>query len=142
MKLKLALLLSLPFLLLCSWEKKSKVYINGFNREAWIKDSTGCLGLRARLGLCDTLFCNREKLLGLSDKEIIEFLGKPNRSYLSKSLVHGEVTSFYYYVVGGPQCDKGYKKDNRSLDIMTMCVLMSKGKVFEIVIASGGARCK
>lgn len=133
-------ILIFPLLLFCSWQKKNKVYINGFNREAWLKDTMGCLGLRWKYGLCDTLFCNREKMFGLSDKEILQYLGKPSKSYINYS--DKTKLEFEYYVVGGPQCNQGYKEDERGLDIKTMCISMKNGIVYHIDIASGGARCK
>lgn len=130
-------------LLLCSWGEKKKVYIKGFIREIWIKDSMGCLSLRSRYGLCDTLFCNREKLFGLNDKEILEFLGKPSRSYVWSSFQYKTaVTTFDYYIENGEQCDQGYKEDDRGLDIKTLCIYMKNGIVYHIDIASGGAWCK
>lgn len=66
--------------------------IDGLDRSAWKNDKGGCAGRRAEMG--DTLLTQKEKLLALSELDIVEVLGKPDEEELYK-----RNQKFYYYSI-------------------------------------------
>lgn len=135
-----SILLVLTIVLFCSWKPKTRSVIKGFDRKSWIQDSMGCLGLRMKLKLCDTLYCNKEKLIGLKESDLICYLGNPSRSYNAKNKENEK--DLEYYIEGGEQCSPGYKFNNKNLDVKTLVLSLQNGVVYEVVVASGGAKCK
>jgi len=77
--------------LLSSCGKPTPVLEN-FDSQKWKNDRQGCQ--KFRTGMADDLIKQKQKLLSLSEMEIVEVLGKPDQSELSK-----RHQKFYYYFV-------------------------------------------
>ncbi|HEX5170711.1 MAG TPA: hypothetical protein VFW11_16170, partial [Cyclobacteriaceae bacterium] len=69
---------------------KSLPEISGVDLTSWKKDHQGCNG--ARKSMEDALQAQKNKLLGLSEMEIIELLGRPDENELFK-----RNQKFYHY---------------------------------------------
>ena len=54
--------------------------IEGFNKTEWQKDKQGCLGIRQ--SLARVLTRNEREILGGSENDVLEWLGKPDRNEL------------------------------------------------------------
>ncbi len=63
----------LPLLIACQSEP---VQIPGFEAYVWKRDRNGCAG--ERKVMVDTLIAQREKILKLSEQEVIRLLGQPD----------------------------------------------------------------
>ena len=87
---------------LCHCSKSPQ--IRNFDAKAWAKDVKACSG--KRLVPSDTLFAQRDKLLGLGDTEIIALLGKPD----AQDLDERNVKYLYYYYTPGIQCNSENEK--------------------------------
>jgi hypothetical protein len=69
----------LPILLLAATmacQQSDVPEINGFDAYTWKRDKFGCSSIR--LPMADTLIAQREKLVTLSENEVISLLGKPD----------------------------------------------------------------
>ena len=97
-----ALLLSL-FLFTC----QSKTTLDGFDREKWIADPNGCKAERAEL--INTLLEQKNKIAGLSDREVIQLLGKPDETNLYRRTQRFLV----YFTSNGPACDTSEHHSSR-----------------------------
>lgn len=86
-----------------------EINIENFDQEAWKEDQFGCNNKRQ--DLYQTLLNNKEELLGLNNREIIDFLGKPDKT----ELYTRNQKFFHYYITPGNECDKGGKPEDPSL---------------------------
>lgn len=84
------------FLAACGTEK-----IENFDAEQWKKDTKGCKS--QRLILAEILEKQKEKLMGLSQSQIVNLLGKPD----AQELLKRNAKTFTYYLSEGLQCGKG-----------------------------------
>jgi hypothetical protein len=101
------ILLSLS-ILIGSCERKIK--IKGFDEELWKTDRDGCSGNRKEQ--LSTLLVSKEKLLGISEQSIMDFLGTPDRNDL-----YARRQKFYiYYIDPGPAC-------TASVSLQTMLII-------------------
>ena len=75
--------------------------IEGFDSSAWKQDKDGCQGVR--LVLEESLWTNRVKLYDIQEAQIIELLGKPNRT----NLYVRNQKIFVYYVGAQPIARQG-----------------------------------
>ena len=77
---------------------KSLPSLDGVNLTDWKNDKNGCNSLRE--GMAYNVIAQKEKLLALSETDIIKLLGKPDQNELYK-----RNTKFYkYYFQRGPAC--------------------------------------
>jgi hypothetical protein len=90
----LKMLLVLTFLNSCSGSTNSL----GFNNQEWVNDKMACKGIRAENK--EAFEVAKEKIMGLSERELLNALGKPDRREL-----HKRGQKFYiYYLLPGGQC--------------------------------------
>ncbi|MBL7856523.1 MAG: hypothetical protein JNM57_02450 [Cyclobacteriaceae bacterium] len=80
------------FILLLSACGKSLPELDGVDKQAWINDKNACNGTRT--AMLDTLRFQKEKLLALSEIQVVELLGRPDQNELSK-----RNQKFYYYFI-------------------------------------------
>lgn len=78
---------------------KEKKVIQGFDSLAWKTSKMGCEG--NRLAKVNLILTNKKEWLGIDDDEIVELLGRPERSYYYER----NVRAFGYYLTSGKQCD-------------------------------------
>ena len=69
---------------------KSLPELSGIDRDAWKDDHNGCDGVRSER--IDPLRDQKDKLLGLSEMEVIKLLGRPDENELYK-----RNQKFYHY---------------------------------------------
>ena len=90
--LRFALLsIALTFLILSSCGP-SHPHIEGLDVTTWKNDKKGCAGERSKMK--DTLVSQKDKLLALSELDIVDLLGKPDERELYK-----RNQKFYYYFI-------------------------------------------
>lgn len=80
------------FLLLCFACSKPLPQLDDIDLQAWKDDYEGCLN--KRIGYSDALQSQKDKLKGLSERDLVQLLGRPNRNDLSE---HHE--KFYSYFI-------------------------------------------
>jgi|SRR5690606_10395188 len=79
----------------------NEITLEGVDLDVWKQDPKGCRNMRAAMGA--QLENQREKLLRLSDMEIVDLLGKPDENEL---FVRSQ--QFYrYYIDPAPSCEAG-----------------------------------
>ena len=96
--MKRSLLFS-AFLLLCIACSKPLPELTGFDTKVWKDDYKGCLSSRAQY--VESIRSQRDKLKGLSEKDLVSLLGKPDRNDLSER--HEKF--YYYFISPGPGCE-------------------------------------
>jgi len=89
--------ISLLFLVAISC--KEKKVIQGFDASAWKLSRMGCEGKRS--DQVNFILNNKKEWLGIDDDEIVDLLGRPERSYYYER----NVRAFGYYLNAGKQCD-------------------------------------
>lgn len=62
----------------------------GIDKAAWLADKGACAG--SRTGMLEAVKTNKDKLLALSEVELVELLGRPDENELYK-----RNQKFYYY---------------------------------------------
>ncbi len=72
--------------------------LDGFNAEAWKTDRNACTGQRENLRT--NLLNQKGKLLGLSEMEMVDALGKPDEQEIYKR----SEKFFYYYLSPSSEC--------------------------------------
>ena len=92
--------LSLFFSLLLSCGKPLPTFDN-IDIEKWKADKGGCTMVRKTL--VDQLDQQREKIRSLSESEVVELLGRPDKNELLKR----NQKFFYYFLEPGPTCPDG-----------------------------------
>lgn len=105
----------------------SKTFVN-FDQQRWQQDKMACQGIRLELAAD---FENiRRQLLGSSQDEIIEVLGRPDQQ-----LLYERTQKFYlYFIEKGPQCNG----DSENSKAKTVSVRFNAlGLASEIVYAQG-----
>lgn len=91
--------LSVCLLLLCLGCGQPLPALDGVDLERWRADKNACLGHRQQME--GALTREKDKLKGLSEMEIVDMLGRPDKNELYK-----RNQKFYcYYVSAGPDCD-------------------------------------
>jgi hypothetical protein len=73
----------------------------GVDQQAWKADKGACGGQRQ--AMMPAVTNNRDKLLALSEVDIVSLLGKPDEEELYKR----NQKFYYYYVQAGPGCGQG-----------------------------------
>jgi hypothetical protein len=73
--------------------------LDGINLSDWKNDKFGCNG--ARLAMSANMISQKDKLLSLTESQIVKLLGKPDVNELYK-----RNEKFYrYYLTNGPSCE-------------------------------------
>ena len=122
--MKYGLVLGLALLCACN---DSKTFVN-FDQQRWQQDKMACQGVRVKLA---TDFENiRRELLGYSQQDILEVLGKPDLQLLSE-----RTQKFYvYFIEKGAQCEG----DSENSKARTVSIRFNAlGLASEIVYAQG-----
>lgn len=91
--------LSLVFILFQSCSKPLPTLEN-IDIEKWKEDKAGCLMIRQ--SFIEQLNNQREKIKSLSESEVVELLGRPDKNELLKR----NQKFFYYYLEPGTTCGK------------------------------------
>lgn len=73
----------------------------GVDRQAWKADQGACAGQRE--GMMHAVDKNRDKLLALSEVDVVTLLGKPDEEELYKR----NQKFYYYYLQPSPACGQG-----------------------------------
>ncbi|MBS1772858.1 MAG: hypothetical protein JST82_08355 [Bacteroidetes bacterium] len=133
-------LITILALLVCtSFLSETDMFIPKFKDDVWRKDSNGCLGLRNTKEIIDVLYCNQQKLIGLSEKEIIAYLGNPNYREVDD---WNHTYNLCYYIERGDQCAPNIKPPYARMDVKTLEVILKENKVLRLDIIQGGVTCK
>jgi hypothetical protein len=122
--MKYGLLLGFALLCACS---DSKTFVN-FDHQLWQQDKMACQGIRPKLAAD---FENiRRELLGYTQEDIIDLLGKPDLQLLSE-----RTQKFYvYFMEKGSQCE-GNSENSKARTVSVRFNAM--GLASEIVYAQG-----
>ena len=75
--------------------------LDNIDIEKWKEDKAGCSLVRK--ALLDQLDQQREKIKSLSQSEVVELLGRPDKNELLKR----NQKFFYYFLEPGPTCPNG-----------------------------------
>ncbi len=115
--------LSLLFLVLLSCGKALPSF-EGLDLERWKEDKNGCIGDRAQS--IQALESQKDKLKSLSQMEVVNLLGRPDRNELYKR----NQKFFYYFLEPGVVC--GIEKENpKRLSVRFNAVGLAKEVVIE-----------
>jgi hypothetical protein len=93
---RLSVVLLLVILSSCG---KSLPVLDGVDPITWKNDKNACAG--KRLEMIEGIRAQKEKLLALSELEIVELLGKPDQNELYKR----NQKFYYYFVQPSVECD-------------------------------------
>ena len=93
--------------------------LDGIDLEKWKEDKGGCQLVRQKF--IDPIDQQREKIKSLSEAEVIDLLGRPDRNELLKR----NQKFFYYYLEPGPACDSE-KLDSKKLMIRFNAIGLAK----------------
>jgi len=116
----LASLLYIALLTTCT----TPLELKGFDKQAWIQDTNGCLGNRQ--SIIEVVLSQKETLLSKDQDDIIELLGKPNMHELYRR----SQTIFTYSVSPQESC----KQFNVDMKITYLTLRFnSLGTVNEVV---------
>ena len=86
--------------LMCLSCRKPLPELKGIETEVWTVDKNGCSGVRANS--IEALKEQKSAVLGLSEMEIVQVLGKPDRNELYKR----NQKFYYYYLQPAPECEQ------------------------------------
>jgi len=86
----------------------------------WKNDKNGCAGKRTTMA--DALLSQKEKLLSLSELEIVDVLGKPDQQELYKR----NQKFYYYFIKPSGDCDRPSPANSLRLVIRFNAVGLAK----------------
>ncbi len=98
--------------------------LENIDLEAWKRDRQGCEGTRTRA--IDPMKSQREKLISLSEMDIVKLLGKPDQTELYKR----NQKFYYYFLEPSAECPGGNASAQR-LTVRFNAVGLAKEIVFE-----------
>ncbi len=102
----------------------SSLTIDGFDKDAWVKDKDGCLGKRK--DLIDLVMDHKETLLGKDQDQIKSLLGLPDMHE-----IYRRAQRFYIYSLDpGPSCNN-YIADKTAANLTLR--FNALGRVHEVV---------
>lgn len=107
------------FLIGCS----ETIELEGFDKEVWESDKNGCGG--SRKAISEVVMSQKDKLLGLEQKQLIEMLGRPDKYELYKRSQY----FFVYSVDPASSCADFNSKHTANITIRFNAL----GKVNEVV---------
>lgn len=97
----------LSLILLCAGCGKSLPVLENVDLKEWKSDKNGCLGKRAAMEVA--LSAQKEKILTLSETQVIQLLGRPDQNELYK-----RNQKFYsYFITPAPACDSPSLKSTK-----------------------------
>lgn len=100
-------------------------HLEDIDEAAWKNDKNGCKGERVKM--IESLLSQKEKLLALSELDIVDVLGKPDKQELYK-----RNQKFYYYsILPSPECNPSTSADSRQLVIRFNAMGLAKEIVTE-----------
>src|SRR5690349_2677946 len=94
--------------------------LKGIDGKLWKEDKGACNHLRS--GMIEAMKTEKEKLLALSEMQIVELLGRADENELYKR----NQKFFYYYLEPSPLCDSLRGKDATKLVIRFNAVGLAK----------------
>ncbi|MBK5279141.1 MAG: hypothetical protein JJE09_09795 [Bacteroidia bacterium] len=109
---------SLLFFLLLACGKPLPTF-DDFDLDTWKDDKAGCKLVRK--GLIDQLDKQREKIKSLSEQEVVDLLGRPDKNELLKR----NQKFFYYFLEPGPACGS-YNNEFKKLMIRFNAIGLAK----------------
>jgi hypothetical protein len=89
----------LSLIIFCCSCSRALPELTGIDVKVWKDDYKGCLGHREPF--VDAIRDQRDKLKGLSERDLVKLLGKPDRNDLSER----HQKSYYYFISPGPGCE-------------------------------------
>jgi hypothetical protein len=99
--------------------------LQNFDNEKWKTDKNGCAGERQTLQ--PSLAAQRDKLLGLEELQLIEYLGRPDQNELSKR----NQKFYFYFIDPSPVCGDKIDSTAKKLTIRFNAVGLSKEVLIE-----------
>jgi len=111
--------IALPLLFLFSCGKPLPA-LDNVDLQAWKDDKRACAGKRS--SMFESINSQSEKLLALSEQEIISLLGKPDENELYKR----NQKFFYYFVQPSADCDDSVASSPKKLVIRFNAVGLAK----------------
>jgi hypothetical protein len=104
---------------------KSLPHFEGLDTDAWKNDKKGCGGERSKMK--DALVTQKDKLLALSELDLVKVLGKPDQEELYK-----RNQKFYYYnIEPSSECDGASQEESLRLVIRFNAMGLAKEVVIE-----------
>jgi hypothetical protein len=100
-------------------------HLEGVDGLAWKNDRNACKGERAKM--IDSLLSQKEKLLALSELDIVDVLGKPDRQELYKR----NQKFYYYFVMPSQDCNLPTSSSSLQLVIRFNAMGLAKEVVTE-----------
>jgi hypothetical protein len=98
---------------------------SGFEKESWVADKNGCN--RSRAGSISVIEKEKDKLLSLSEMDIVDVLGRPDQNELYKR----NQKFYYYYLTPAPQCPQATDSVSRKLVIRFNAMGLAKEVTIE-----------
>jgi hypothetical protein len=80
--------------------------LTGIDQQVWKDDKNACT--EKRTAMIDGITSQKEKLLGLSESDVVELLGKPDRNELYKR----NQKFYYYFIQPSKDCQMKPKVDH------------------------------
>ena len=99
--------------------------LQGIDAEVWLHDKNGCNNKRS--SMITALETEKDKLLTLTEMEIIDLLGRPDQNELSKR----NQKFYYYYINPGPACDATSDASAKKLSIRFNAMGLAKEVAIE-----------
>lgn len=100
-------------------------HLEGIDVAAWKNDKNACKGDRVKM--IDSLLLQKEKLLALTELDIVDVLGKPDRQELYKR----NQKFYYYFIMPSQECNLSASTGSRQLVIRFNAVGLAKEIVTE-----------
>jgi hypothetical protein len=116
--------IALTFLILSSCGP-SLPHIEGLDITSWKNDKKGCAGERSKMK--DAVISQKDKLLALSELEIVDLLGRPDEQELYKR----NQKFYYYYIEPSEECDLASNDESLRLVIRFNAMGLAKEIVME-----------
>lgn len=104
---------------------KSLPVLDGIDMMSWKNDKNGCGGQRAEM--MTAMDAQKDKLLSLSEIEVVEVLGKPDQNELYKR----NQKFFYYFVEPAAACEQSGDEDPMRLIVRFNAVGLAKEIILE-----------
>jgi hypothetical protein len=99
--------------------------LEGIDASRWEADKNGCQGVRA--GMRGSIEKEKEKLLSLTQMQVVKLLGRPDQNELSKR----NQKFFYYFIEPAPACGGATDSLSARLSIRFNAVGLAKEVAIE-----------
>ncbi len=87
---------------------KNTPKLENFDQSVWKKDKNACLNNREKM--VQSIENQKDKILGISQMQVIDLLGSPDYQQLQDR----QQKFFYYYFQTGAQCNKSTQKSTKN----------------------------